>query len=217
MVTGFLTGCTNTKSDKETIENLKTSLISENYTHARYNAFSEKAEKEGYSQIGKLFKALATAESIHARNFKNILDSLGEKTDNFVPDYIVGSTQNNLQNAIEEEIMDIDSIYPNYIKQSENTSYKNVNQMFTMILEAEKTHKNNLITIYDLLMTSAIKVNEEEVASAPSGENLPVIEDLFAKTDYYVCPLDGRIFDTVNVNEKCSLCKTPKSNFIIIN
>lgn len=217
LATGFWISCTDTKPDKETVANLKTSLISEYYTNARYNAFSEKAEKEGYSQIGKLFKALATAESIHARNFKNILYSLGEKTDHFIPDYIVGSTQNNLQNAIEEEVMDIDSIYPHYIKQSDNSALKQANQTFNFVWEAEKTHKDLLVMIYDILMTKVIKVNEVAVASAPENNNLKVIDDLFAKTDYYVCPLDGRIFDSTNVNEKCSLCKTPKSDFIIIN
>lgn len=216
-VAGIFVGCKNVNPDKDTVANLKTSLISEYYTSARYNAFSDKAEKEGYMQIAKLFKALSVAESVHARNFKNILDSAGVKTDNVVPGFLVGSTEINLENAIKEEIMDIDSIYPGYIKQSNNSPLIKANQTFSSVWEAEKTHKDLLVMIYDILMTNLIKVNEVAVTSAPASENLVTIGNLFSKTNYYVCPVDGRVFDSTDITDKCSLCTTPRSNFIIIN
>jgi len=214
---GLFTACSNSKPDTETISNLKASLNSENYTSARYNAFSDKAIKEGYMQIGKLFKALSIAESVHAKNFKNVLDSIGVKIEKTNPNYVVESTEKNLQNAIKEEIMDIDSIYPNYIKQSNNSSIKQANHTFTQVWEAEKTHKNMLVMIYDKLMTEELKINNVTVASAPSNKNISNIEELFSKTDYYVCPVDGCISDSTGLMEKCSVCETPKNNNITIN
>lgn len=217
LVFGFITSCNKAETDTNTMSNLKASLVSEYYTNARYNAFAEKAEKEGYFQIAKLFKALSVAESVHARNFKQVLDLAGVRTEKHVPDYIVESTEKNLQSAIEEEVMDIDSIDPGYIEQSFNSQIKQANDVFTFVWEAEKTHKNLLVFIYDLLMTNEVKENGVTVASAPSKASLSNIEDLFLKTNYYVCPMDGRVYDTSNIAEKCSICLTPKSKFIVIH
>jgi rubrerythrin len=211
------TACTKSKPDNETIDNLKSSLISENFTSARYTAFSEKAERDGYLQIAKLFKALSMAESVHARNFKKVLDDAGVKIEKSNPEFIVESTEKNLQNAIEEEIMDVDSVDPVFIKQSANSEIKQANDVFTFVWEAEKTHKDLLVMIYDILMTKEIHENGIAVASAPASENLSTIEDLFSKTDYYVCPIDGRVFDSTNLSEKCGLCSTTREKFIKIN
>ena len=216
LLLGFIAICTKTKPDTKTIENLKVSLLSEYYTSARYNAFSEKATNEGYFQIAKLFKALSTAESIHARNFKRVLDQSGIKIEKKEPGYLVESTEKNLQKSIEEEIMDIDSIYPTFIEQSINSDISQANDVFTFVWQAEKTHKNLLMLIYDLLMTTEIKINEVAVSSAPSRENLSKIENLFSKTDYYVCPIDGKVFDNTDITDKCSLCNTSQMNFILI-
>jgi rubrerythrin len=216
-VFGFFAGCTYTKTDKETIENLKTSLISEYTTNAKYNAYSEKAEQEGYPQIGKLFKALATAENVHALKFKNLLGSKATKILKSEPVYLLESTEKNLQNAIVEEIIGMDVIDPGYIKQSENSDVKQANSTFAAVCEAEKSHKNLLVLIYDVLMTRVVKENAVAVASAPSKGNLSKIENLFSKTDYYVCPADGRVFDNTNLLENCPLCNTPKADFIVVS
>ena len=123
---GLITGCkkeafdnSSSISDKETIANLKSSLISKYNTSARYNAFSKEAEKEGYAKLSVLFKTLAASESIQGRNIKEVLDNAGIKTEKYEPDYIVESTEKNLKSAILEEVMCMDSIYPEYVKQSE--------------------------------------------------------------------------------------------------
>ena len=49
-----------------TLENLKTAFAGESQANRKYLAFAAKAEKEGYPQIAKLFRAAAEAETIHA-------------------------------------------------------------------------------------------------------------------------------------------------------
>jgi len=47
----------------------------ESMAHIRYLIFSEIAEKEGFKNIARLFKAIAYAEFIHAKNhYKNLKD-----------------------------------------------------------------------------------------------------------------------------------------------
>lgn len=217
IVIGFTLGCTDVKPDQETVSNLKTSLASEYFTRDRYTAYSERAEKEGYIQIAKIFKALSVAESVHARNFRDILESLGEKTEVTVPGFIVESTEKNLENAIKEEIMDMDSLYPSYILQSNFAEMRHANNTFTSICEAEKSHRDMLVLIYDMLMTNHVKVNDLVVSSAPAKENLPNIDDLFSKTNFMVCPHDGCVFEESEEMQNCALCHTSNSSLIMID
>jgi rubrerythrin len=49
-----------------TAENLKTAFAGESQANRKYLAYASKADKEGYPQIAKLFRAAAAAETIHA-------------------------------------------------------------------------------------------------------------------------------------------------------
>lgn len=217
LVLVFVAGCTKNQTDKETIANLMASLTSEHTTNAKYNAYSEKAKKEGYPQLAKLFKALATAENVHALKFENALATTGKKIVRTEPVFLLESTEKNLQNAIIEEIVCMDIIYPRYLKQAESSFMKHVENAFWLVNEAEKSHKDMLVLMYDVLVTNVVKENDVPVASVPSKSNLTKIEDLFSKTDYFVCPVDGRVFDETNMDLGCSLCETPKSKFIRVS
>jgi len=160
---------------------------------------------------------LATAENVHAQNFKNVLAAAGVKIKKTDPVYRLESTEKNLQNSIKEEIVDMDIMYPRFMYQSKNSQVKQANKAFTDVCEAEKSHKDLLVLIYDVLMTNVVKKNDVAVASAPSKKNLSKIENIFSKTDYYVCPVDGSVTDNTQEIGSCSLCNTPKTKFIIVN
>jgi rubrerythrin len=213
----FVTACTSSRTDRDTIANLKSSFNSENYTSDRYNAFSEKAVKEGYLQVAKLFKALSVAESIHAKKFKAVLESAGINMEKSDPDYKVESTEINLKNAIQEEIMDIDFIYPGYVKESANSPLTKANSAFSSVWEAEKTHKKLLALIYDILMTNEKNKDGKVISSVPSRKNLDKIESLFSETDYYISPADGKVYDSMEYTENCLLCNSPNANYIMIS
>ena len=73
-----------------TEKDLKEAFAGESQANRKYLAFAKQAEKEGYSQVAKLFRAAAEAETIHAHNH---LRTLGG----------INSTAENLQEAIEGE------------------------------------------------------------------------------------------------------------------
>ena len=58
-----------TKSEKD----LKEAFAGESQANRKYLAFAEQAEKEGYTQVAKLFRAAAAAETIHAHNHLRFL------------------------------------------------------------------------------------------------------------------------------------------------
>jgi rubrerythrin len=65
----------------DTIENLKAAAAGEHYeTTEMYPEFAEVAEKEGFDEIAKTFRAIAVAEKCHEERYlalaKNILDGV---------------------------------------------------------------------------------------------------------------------------------------------
>jgi len=57
----------------KTEENLKTAFAGESQANRKYLAFAKKAAEEGYSQVAKLFRAAAEAETVHAHNHLKVL------------------------------------------------------------------------------------------------------------------------------------------------
>ena len=76
----------------KTEKNLLDAFAGESQANRRYLAFAKQAEKEGYAQVAKLFRAAAEAETIHAHNHLRVLGA-------------IKSTAENLQQAISGEIL----------------------------------------------------------------------------------------------------------------
>lgn len=53
-----------------TKDNLADAFAGESQANRKYLAFAKQAEKDGLSQVAKLFRASAAAETVHARSFK---------------------------------------------------------------------------------------------------------------------------------------------------
>ena len=51
-----------------TEEDLKAAFAGESQAHVKYMIFSEEAEKEGKPRLANIFRAIARAELIHAKN-----------------------------------------------------------------------------------------------------------------------------------------------------
>ena len=60
-----------------TQENLQAAFAGESQANRRYLYFAEQAEKEGHPQIARLFRAVAEAETVHARNHLGVLGGIG--------------------------------------------------------------------------------------------------------------------------------------------
>ena len=78
----------------ETISVLKELYKAEITASKTYSGFARKALEEGYYSVARLFSALSESESVHARNFKNILNDLGVETENVSePDIKISDTK----------------------------------------------------------------------------------------------------------------------------
>jgi rubrerythrin len=110
----------------DTTENLKEAFAGESQAFQKYSAFAEKAEKDGFANIAKLFRTTAQAERIHAAGHLGALDG-------------VGDTASNLEAAIAGETFEAEEMYPPMLEQAEAEGHK-AKRMFKFAVEAEKVH-----------------------------------------------------------------------------
>jgi rubrerythrin len=110
-----------------TQENLKAAFAGESQANRRYLFFAEAADKEGHKQIARLFRAVAEAETVHARNH---LRTLGE----------IKSTKENLEAAIGGEFYEFTKMYPEFIAQAKAGGNKRAEVTFDYANQVEKIH-----------------------------------------------------------------------------
>jgi rubrerythrin len=110
-----------------TQENLKTAFAGESQANRRYLFFADKAEKEGHPQIARLFRAVAEAETVHARNHLEVMGG-------------IRSTRDNLGAAIEGENYEFTKMYPGFIEQAKAEGNDKAQVSFDYANKVEKIH-----------------------------------------------------------------------------
>ncbi len=114
-------------TDRKTPENIRNAFAAEAKAHFRLLAFARKADEEGYPQIASLFRAIAMAESAHARNHFALLEK-------------VGTTEENLKLSFEKETYVNDVAYPAFLKDAWAEEDKNAIWFFTKARNSEERH-----------------------------------------------------------------------------
>lgn len=178
-----------------TIENLKTAIVGESTACAMYASFASKALQEGYPLIAKLFEATSATERIHAANHTKALVKMGEQPIEYDMSWHVGTTLENLKEALKGETYEYSEMYPPMVAQAEAEGAKDALRSFSWALEAEKVHA---------------AMYAEAIRQLESGEplNLPAA--------YVICPLCGDTFPADTAPDKCPLCNMPKAKYIAL-
>ncbi len=110
-----------------TSENLQAAFAGESQANRRYLFFAEKADEAGQSQIARLFRAAAEAETVHARNHLSVLGG-------------VKSTKENLGAAITGENYEFTEMYPGFISQAKSDNNAAAERSFNLANKVEKIH-----------------------------------------------------------------------------
>ena len=112
----------------KTHDDLMSAFAGESQANRKYLAFATKADQEGYSQVARLFRAAAAAETVHAHTH---LRNAGH----------VNSTEENLKAAIEGEHYENTEMYPAFMKDAEAEGEAKALKGFHWANEAEKVHE----------------------------------------------------------------------------
>jgi rubrerythrin len=111
----------------KTEQNLLEAFAGESQANRRYLAFAKRAEKEGYPQVAKLFRAVAEAETVHALAHLRVLGQ-------------VKSTAENLGTAVEGETHEFTNMYPAMIDTAKEEGNKAAELTFSYANQVEKVH-----------------------------------------------------------------------------
>jgi Rubrerythrin len=90
----------------KTEKNLMDAFAGESQANRKYLAYAAKADKDGFAQVAKLFRAAAHAETIHAHAHLRLAGK-------------IHGTLENLQDAISGETYEFTKMYPEMIQDAE--------------------------------------------------------------------------------------------------
>lgn len=158
------------ENDMSTNENLQEAFSGESQANRKYLAFALQAERDGFPQVARLFRSAAEAETVHAIAHFRVLGG-------------IGSTKENLANAVEGEGYEFKEMYPSFLSQARDEGNRPAEFSFRNALAVEEVH-------YDLF-SRAMKAVE-------SGQDIPAVP-------IYVCPVCGNTVEG-EVPETCPVC-----------
>ena len=108
--------------------NLEAAFAGESQAHMKYLIFADVAEKDGFPEAGRLFRAIAHAERVHATNHLKQLK-------------LIGKTEANLEAAFSGEYYEIKEMYPAFDAVAKLQEEKGAIRTFHYAIEAEKAHE----------------------------------------------------------------------------
>jgi rubrerythrin len=155
---------------------LKEAFAGESQANRKYLAFADKADKQGYAQAARLFRAAAAAETIHAHNHLRALKA-------------IGSTVDNLKDAVAGETHEFKSMYPEMLEQAKSEGHADAQRSFQYALEVEKVHGS----LYQDMLDNLDQAGKEDYP-------------------YYVCPVCGHTVGR-KAPETCPICGAKGSMF----
>ena len=162
----------------KTKDNLMKMFTSASESNARYMAFAEAADKGGHTKAAKIFRGVATAKMFHALS-------------HFRATNLVGTTMENLKQALEEESYDYKSAYPSMVQEA----------------VAEDALKARHSLEYGMSIGPVIT----KLISQAIGDR-----DGHEEGSYYVCPVCGNI-EFGKPPGKCPFCGVDASDFVEVS
>ncbi len=178
------------EASAQTIKNLNAAFQGESNASNRYKVFAEKAEKDGYPEVAKMFRATSESEAIHRDNHKKAILKLGGKVDAFELEAVTpGTTAENIKAAIKGETYEVDKMYPEFLALAEKEDARPAIRTFNAAMETEKAHAKIYQTALDNL----------------GKKDAPPV-------NYFVCMECGMTVTELPA-KKCPVCRAPLSEF----
>jgi rubrerythrin len=174
---------------RDTPANLQAMFGNEMNARETYLAYGTQAEAEGFPAIGRIFRALARAESIHARRTVQAIALTGQPARAVMERIELGMTSTNLERAISGERYEAEVLYPAYLERAKADRQPAAVRALTLAMATERQH---------------VRLLEQGLAHL---EERPVAATI------YVCPGCGRTTEVIE-HRKCPGCYTSASRFL---
>jgi rubrerythrin len=120
----------------KTEANLQTAFAGESMARTKYTYYASKAEKEGYQQLGAIFRETAENEKEHAKIWFKLLHG------DDIPD-----TRANLKDAAAGEHYEWTDMYAGFAATAEEEGFTQIAALFKMVAAIEKEHENRYLKL----------------------------------------------------------------------
>jgi len=174
----------------KTVEDLRTACRVESNARARYLAFAQKADEEGYGEVASLFRAAARAEEIEVNNQAAVIKKLGAiDYPAAITEPVVKSTRENLIAAAAPGEEYAGDMYARFIKAAKAGSNQDA---ATVLFYAEQSWTQNEVLFHKALLG---------------------LDNMKGKSrTYYVCTVCGYTAERP-VPRTCETCASPAEKY----
>lgn len=176
-----------------TLANLQSAYGGESMAHMRYMVWAEKARKDGFANVARLFTAISLAEQVHASNHFNVMkDAFGPASVTAGAGFGLGTTSQNLQNAIDGELHEVHEMYPAFAAVSKLQEEKQASVSFHYAVSAEKVHA---------------EMYAKAKAAVDAGRDVTL-------STVWVCKVCGHTHEGPGAPDKCPICARGAGEFV---
>ena len=131
----------------QTEKNILTAFAGESQARNRYTYFASKAKKDGYVQMSHIFEETANQEKEHAKRLFKFLEGGDAEITASFPAGVIGTTQENLQEAAAGENYEHTIMYPDFAKTAVKEGFEEITKAFLAIAVAEKQHEKRYLAL----------------------------------------------------------------------
>jgi len=163
-----------------TEENLKAAFAGESQARNMYTYFAKVARKEGYLYIAKIFEETADNERQHAKDEFKLAGG-------------IGSTIENLKEAIAGEHYETTTMYPEFAEQAEKDGNREAAILFKMIARVEAEHRDRYKRLLEMVENGTVYKREQPIR--------------------WRCSKCGYIHEGTEPPPKCPACKHPREYY----
>jgi len=140
----------------KTEANLTAALADESKAHASYMRFAARAKEEGHDAVALYFATTAVNEQEHAKVWLRFLGGSIQDKGAINADQIkVGSSNDNLQAAINGETYESSEMYPSFAKAAREEGFDIIAKLFDQVSEIEKSHADYFKNLLEKLDSPA--------------------------------------------------------------
>lgn len=164
----------------KTKKNLEAAFAGESQARNKYTYFAKVARKEGYHYIASIFEETAMNEMQHAKDEFKLLNG-------------IGSTVDNLKEAINGENYETQSMYPTFAKEADEEGNEEAARLFRQIAKIEAKHEARYRKLLEMVENGTVFKREKPIR--------------------WKCAKCGFIHEGTEPPTTCPSCKHPKEYY----
>lgn len=163
-----------------TQENLMAAFAGESQARNMYTFFAKVARKEGYHYVAKILEETAHNEMRHANDEFKLAGKLG-------------TTAENLREAISGEHHETSDMYPAFAEQAMQEGNKEAAILFRMIAKVEAEHRDRFQRLLELVEAGKVFERDEPIQ--------------------WRCAVCGYVHEGTEPPKKCPCCQHPREYY----